>query len=51
MYFNSFFDAVDGLAPEPEPLQFRGDDGSIVEHEGPVAISRPGHQARQPGRA
>ncbi|MFL5847066.1 MAG: cobalamin-independent methionine synthase II family protein [Solirubrobacteraceae bacterium] len=38
MYFNSFFDAVDGLAPSQTKLQFRGDDGSVVEHEGPVAI-------------
>ena len=38
MYFNSFFDAVDGLAPSQTRLQFRGDDGSVVEHEGPVAI-------------
>jgi 5-methyltetrahydropteroyltriglutamate--homocysteine methyltransferase len=38
MYFNSFFDAVDGLAPSTSKLRFRGDDGSFVEHEGPVAI-------------
>src|SRR4051794_9265670 len=38
MYFNSFFDAVDGLAPSVSKLHFRGDDGSVVEHEGPVAI-------------
>jgi 5-methyltetrahydropteroyltriglutamate--homocysteine methyltransferase len=38
MYFNSFFDAVDGIAPSATKLQFRGDDGSVVEHEGPVAI-------------
>jgi 5-methyltetrahydropteroyltriglutamate--homocysteine methyltransferase len=38
MYFNSFFDAVDGVAPSATKLQFRGDDGSVVEHEGPVAI-------------
>ena len=38
MYFNSFYDAVDGLAPSQTKLQFRGDDGSVVEHEGPVAI-------------
>ncbi|UGS36147.1 cobalamin-independent methionine synthase II family protein [Capillimicrobium parvum] len=38
MYFNSFFDAVDGLAPSASKLHFRGDDGSVVEHEGPVAI-------------
>jgi 5-methyltetrahydropteroyltriglutamate--homocysteine methyltransferase len=38
MYFNSFFDAVDGLAPGTSKLQFRGDDGSVVEHDGPVAI-------------
>ena len=37
MYFNSFFDAVDGLAPSQTTLRFRGDDGSVVEHEGPVA--------------
>jgi 5-methyltetrahydropteroyltriglutamate--homocysteine methyltransferase len=39
VYFNSFFDAVDGLEPSRTKLQFHGDDGSIVEHEGPVAIS------------
>jgi 5-methyltetrahydropteroyltriglutamate--homocysteine methyltransferase len=38
MYFNSFFDAVDGVAPSQVKLQFRDDDGSVVEHEGPVAI-------------
>jgi 5-methyltetrahydropteroyltriglutamate--homocysteine methyltransferase len=38
MYFNSFFDAVDGVAPSQTKLHFRGDDGSIVEHEGAVAI-------------
>ncbi len=38
MYFNSFFDAVDGVAPSATKLEFRGDDGSVVEHEGPVAI-------------
>jgi 5-methyltetrahydropteroyltriglutamate--homocysteine methyltransferase len=39
MYFNSFFDAVDGVAPSKTKLQFRGDDGSIVEHEGPVVMT------------
>jgi 5-methyltetrahydropteroyltriglutamate--homocysteine methyltransferase len=39
MYFNSFFDAVDGVTPSTTKLQFRGDDGSVVEHEGPVAIT------------
>jgi 5-methyltetrahydropteroyltriglutamate--homocysteine methyltransferase len=39
MYFNSFFDAVDGVAPSQTKLQFRDDDGSVVEHEGPVAIT------------
>ena len=38
MYFNSFYDAVDGVAPSQMKLQFRGDDGSVVEHEGPAAI-------------
>jgi len=38
MYFNSFYDAVDGLAPSKTRLQFRDDQGSIVEHEGPAAI-------------
>ena len=38
MYFNSFYDAVDGVAPSQTKLQFHGDDGSVVEHEGPVAI-------------
>lgn len=39
MYFNSFFDAVDGIAPSQTVLKFRGDDGSVVEHEGPPAIA------------
>lgn len=39
MYFNSFFDAVDGVSPSQTKLQFRGDDGTVVEHEGPVAIT------------
>jgi methionine synthase II (cobalamin-independent) len=38
MYFNSFYDAVDGLAPSQTRLQFRGDDGSVVEHEGRATI-------------
>src|SRR5262245_43989086 len=33
VYFNSFFDAVEGVAPSQSRLQFRGDDGSVVEHE------------------
>jgi methionine synthase II (cobalamin-independent) len=37
-YFNSFYDAVDGVAPSTSMLQFRGDDGSVVEYEGPVEI-------------
>lgn len=40
MYFNSFFDAVDGLSPSTTKLQFRADDGSVVEHEGPAVITR-----------
>ena len=39
MYFNSFFDAVDGLSPSQGRLQFRGDDGSVVEHEGAATIT------------
>ena len=39
MYFNSFFDAVDGLSPARGTLEFRADDGSVVEHEGPVTIT------------
>lgn len=38
MYFNSFYDAVDGVAPSTTKLQFRDDNGSVVEHEGPAAI-------------
>lgn len=38
MYFNSFFDAVEGTRPSQTKLQFRDDDGSVVEHEGSVAI-------------
>jgi 5-methyltetrahydropteroyltriglutamate--homocysteine methyltransferase len=48
MYFNSFFDAVDGVAPSQTKLQFRGDDGSVVEHEGPVAIVGRVHKIDSP---
>jgi len=49
MYFNSFFDAVDGVEPSHTKLQFRGDDGSVVEHEGAVAISGRVHKIDSPG--
>lgn len=39
MYYNSFFDAVDGVSPSEHKLPFRGDDGSVVEHDGPVEIT------------
>jgi 5-methyltetrahydropteroyltriglutamate--homocysteine methyltransferase len=48
MYFNSFFDAVDGVAPSATKLQFRGDDGSVVEHEGAVAITGRVHKIDSP---
>lgn len=38
MYFNSFFDAVDGIAPSETKLSFKADDGSVVEHEGPARM-------------
>jgi 5-methyltetrahydropteroyltriglutamate--homocysteine methyltransferase len=48
MYFNSFFDAVDGVAPSSTTLQFRADDGSVVEHEGAVAITGRVHKIDSP---
>jgi 5-methyltetrahydropteroyltriglutamate--homocysteine methyltransferase len=48
MYFNSFFDAVDGVAPSKTKLQFRGDDDSVVEHEGAVAITGRVHRIDSP---
>jgi 5-methyltetrahydropteroyltriglutamate--homocysteine methyltransferase len=48
MYFNSFFDAVDGVAPSKTKLPFRGDDGSVVEHEGAVAITGRVHKIDSP---
>src|SRR6476646_8802813 len=48
MYFNSFFDAVDGVEPSKNKLQFRGDDGSVVEHEGAVAITGRVHKIESP---
>jgi len=38
-YFNSFYDAIDGVAPSTRNLQFRDDDGSVVEYEGPAVIT------------
>jgi 5-methyltetrahydropteroyltriglutamate--homocysteine methyltransferase len=37
-YSNSFYDAVDGLAPNPEPMRFRADDGSSVEYAAPPIV-------------
>jgi 5-methyltetrahydropteroyltriglutamate--homocysteine methyltransferase len=39
MYFNSFFDAVEGVSPSQQKLRFRDDSGDVIEHEGPVAIT------------
>lgn len=49
MYFNSFFDAVDGVSPSQVKLRFRDDRGDVVEHEGPVAISGRLRQIDSPG--
>ena len=38
LFTNSFYDAVDGLEPNPHPLIFYGDDGSEVEHPGPALV-------------
>jgi 5-methyltetrahydropteroyltriglutamate--homocysteine methyltransferase len=48
MYFNSFFDAVDGVEPSHTKLPFRDDDGSVVEHDGPVAITGRVHKIDSP---
>ena len=39
LFTNSFYDAVEGLEPNPEPLHFMGDDGSVVEHPGPALVA------------
>jgi 5-methyltetrahydropteroyltriglutamate--homocysteine methyltransferase len=39
LFTNSFYDAVEGLEPNPEPLRFFGDDGSVVEHPGPALVA------------
>ena len=51
MYFNSFFDAVDGLSPSQGKLQFHGDDGSVVEHEGAATITGRVAKIDSPPRA
>jgi methionine synthase II (cobalamin-independent) len=39
LFTNSFYDAVDGLEPNPGTLTFYGEDGSEVEHPGPALVS------------
>jgi 5-methyltetrahydropteroyltriglutamate--homocysteine methyltransferase len=39
MFTNSFYDAVEGVGPSERPLEFRADDGSVVEFPGPVALT------------
>jgi 5-methyltetrahydropteroyltriglutamate--homocysteine methyltransferase len=48
MYFNSFYDAVAGVVPSTTKLPFRADDGSVVEHEGPVVIAEPVRKVDSP---
>jgi 5-methyltetrahydropteroyltriglutamate--homocysteine methyltransferase len=39
MFTNSFYDAVEGVGPSEHPLEFRADDGSVVQFPGPVALT------------
>ncbi len=39
MFTNSFYDAVEGVGPSEHALEFRADDGSVVEFPGPVALT------------
>jgi 5-methyltetrahydropteroyltriglutamate--homocysteine methyltransferase len=38
MYTSSFYDAVEGLAPSPMTLEFRGEAGAVVEFPGPPVV-------------
>jgi hypothetical protein len=49
LFTNSFYDAVEGLEPNPEPLHFYGDDGSVVEHPGPALVSGRLRKIDSPG--
>jgi 5-methyltetrahydropteroyltriglutamate--homocysteine methyltransferase len=49
LFTNSFYDAVEGLEPNPEPLHFYGDDGSVVEHPGPALVSGRLRKLDSPG--
>jgi 5-methyltetrahydropteroyltriglutamate--homocysteine methyltransferase len=49
LFTNSFYDAVEGLEPNPEPLHFYGDDGSVVEHPGPALVAGRLRKLDSPG--
>lgn len=49
LFTNSFYDAVEGLEPNPEPLHFYGDDGSVVEHPGPALVGGRLRKVDSPG--
>lgn len=49
LFTNSFYDAVEGLEPNTQPLHFQGDDGSVVEHPGPALVSGRLRKLDSPG--
>jgi 5-methyltetrahydropteroyltriglutamate--homocysteine methyltransferase len=48
-YSNSFYDAVEGLEPSPEPMRFFAPDGSYVEYAAPPIAVRRLRKIASPG--
>ena len=50
-YSNSFYDAVEGLEPNPEPMRFYSRDGSYVEYGAPPVAARRLKKVASPAAA
>jgi 5-methyltetrahydropteroyltriglutamate--homocysteine methyltransferase len=50
-YSNSFYDAVEGLEPNPQPMRFYSGDGSYVEYGAPPVAARRLRKVASPAAA
>jgi 5-methyltetrahydropteroyltriglutamate--homocysteine methyltransferase len=48
-YSNSFYDAVEGLERNPEPMRFFADDGTFVEYAAPPIVTKVLRKVGSPG--
>jgi 5-methyltetrahydropteroyltriglutamate--homocysteine methyltransferase len=50
-YSNSFYDAVEGLEPNPQPMRFYSSDGTFVEYGAPPVATRRLRKVASPAAA